>query len=191
MLRTADKRLAITEHVEHVFPGVPYLGLDDRGNGMTTPFSGWGPGPGFRGTLVGAAWPAANRALFVPFRVPTEVTVYKMVIGTGSAAGGNWDLGIYDQLGNMLASTGSTARTAQDANSASLTAAVTLAPGFYYLAAAADGTNNYAALNPSLQNCKLMGMRQMATAFPLPSTATFASVASNFLPWFGAIYSND
>lgn len=165
--------------------GIQTAAIDDRNAGVISPFTSWSLGPGFRGTLAGLAWPAANRALFVPFRVPVTVTVTEMVVGMGSVAGGNFDAGIYDAAANLVVSSGSQARVASSENIAPLVD-TDLTPGLYYLALAADTTNQYAAQQPNTQAMRLTGMRQAAAAFPLPASVTFAAPVSNFLPWFCA-----
>lgn len=190
MLRSSDKSLQVAHGLEEVVYGPARLGLDDRGNGVTAPYTGWSCGPGFRGTLTGLNWPAANRALFFPFRVPVPVTVCKGIAGAGSTGLGNFDIGVYDALGNLIVSSGSVARVVNSENVANFTNTL-LAPGMYYMAMAQDGTNQWAAINPGIGRIQYMGARQMASAFPLPSTATFATISSSFVPWFCISYSDD
>lgn len=142
------------------------------------------------GLITGAdptsvAWPLTNKAIFVPIRVAFPVTVYKLVIGAGATVAGNFDIGIYDASGNRLVSSGSTAKGASVAHVLDVTDTV-IGPGVYYLAMSANGTNNYIAWAPSVQIAKLMGLFEMATAFPLPATATFATATHAFLPTIGA-----
>lgn len=137
---------------------------------------------------VSTAWPAANRAIFIPFRISRMYTITQAVVGCGSVAGGNFDVGVYDTAGNKLTSSGATARTANVEVVANFTD-VTLGPGVYYMAMAADGTNNYTALSPAQAGLvKAMGIKEAGTSYTLPSTVTYATVSSAFIPSF-AIYS--
>lgn len=102
----------------------------------------------------------------------------------------NVDCGIYaagaDGGGRRLVSSGS---TAQGTSSVIQTVDITdflLAPGLYYLALAVSANNTgIFRINPSANACRAIGMAQQASAFPLPTTATFAAVASSYVPVFG------
>jgi len=129
------------------------------------------------------AWPSANLAIFVPIRIPFPVVVYKLVIGAGATAAGNFDVGIYDASGNRLVSSGATAKGASTEQVLDI-ADTTIGPGLFYLAMSADGTNNYVMTTPSgsspvpLQKVRLVGVVQMAAAYVLPATATFAAAST-------------
>lgn len=128
------------------------------------------------------AYPAANRAIFIPFRVPHLVTAYQFAAGFGSTSGGNFDVGIYDCAGNRLVSSGATARSASTEMVLNITDTV-LGKGLYYMAFALDGTNNVMGTNPSQPGLtKMLGLYQMSSAYTLPATATFEAVASSFIP---------
>lgn len=178
------------------FPGLPLTQLsDDRSSLSVSTFSGWALGPGvFRsGSATGAAWPAANDALFVPFRVPTAVTVYQMACGTGTGTAGNFDLGIYDAGGNRLVSTGSTAKTTATSERIVNVTDTTLLPGLYYLAMATDGVTNYlqAGSGLNLGFGKLLGMRKTASAFALPATVTYATITATYIPIIAAYFRSE
>lgn len=140
-------------------------------------------------------WPAANLAIFVPVRVSCPVTVYKMVVGAGLTAAGNFDVGIYDASGNRLVSSGATAKGASVEHILDVTD-TRIGPGLYYLAMSADGTNNYIMVTPSgtspvpLQKTRLLGILNMATAYTLPTTATFAAATNVAFPCIAA-YTRD
>lgn len=130
---------------------------------------------------VGTVYPAANRALFIPFILPRAWLVTQAVVGGGSTTG-NCDLGVYDHAGNRLVSSGSVAKQTNAETVANLTDTLLL-PGSYYMAIAADGVQQYVAVAPAqIGYLQAMGMKQMATAFVLPATATFATVATSFVP---------
>lgn len=152
------------------------LGSNSLGNGLLT-------GTAFAGN----GWPASSRALFVPFRLAFPATVYQMACGTGTGTTGNFDLGIYDSGGNKIVSTGSTAKTTASSERIVNITDTLLLPGLYYLAMATDGTTNYLSVVPgNLGFCKLLGMRQMASAFALPTTATYATMSTAYLPAISA-----
>jgi hypothetical protein len=144
-----------------------------------------------RSTPVGTAWPSANLAILVPARLPQTITVYKLVVGAGATAAGNFDVGIYDAQGNLLVSSGSTAKGSSSEHLIDVTD-TRVGPGVVYLALAADGTNNYLAVVPTgttpvpLQKVKLYGLLNVASAFPLPSSIAFAAASYAVIPAIGA-----
>lgn len=141
---------------------------------------------------VSTAWPATNLAIFVPILLPTPVKVYKMIVGAGATAAGNFDVGIYDASGNQLVHSGATAKGASTEHVLDVTDTV-VGPGIVYLAMAADGTNNYMMFTPSgtapvpLQKTRLVGVLNMATAYTLPSPATFAAATNVAIPAIAAL----
>lgn len=131
-----------------------------------------------------AAWPSANRAIFVPFNVYHTLTIVQMLVFNGATASGNIDVGLYDLGGARLVSIGSTAQAGTSAYQAFDITDTTLNPGQYYMGVALDnatGTLNRWSANAA--EWRGLGLQQMASAFPLPATATFALVASAYLPW--------
>lgn len=134
-----------------------------------------------------AAWPSANLAIFIPVRVATPVTICKIIVGAGATATGNFDVGIYDAAGNRLVSSGATAKGTNTEHVIDITD-TTIGPGLYYIALSASTTNNYVRYVPGGTTpvpesmARLSGSLEMATAHPLPSTATFAARATGYLP---------
>lgn len=128
-------------------------------------------------------WPAANRAIFIPFRIAAPMVVRRLGLLKGAGVSGNFDLGVYGEKGNRLVSTGSTPDTVSsnaqfvDVNDTVLT------PGLFYMAMAADNTT-LSILSGAVGTIQsmLLGMAQQSSAFPLPATATFARIASGFQP---------
>lgn len=147
----------------------------------------WALGTNWRayGTNVAAstAWPAANRVVLWPFRLPRQVTVYQIAVGFGATSGGNFDVGIYDWFGNRLVNSGSTARSATTEVFVNTTD-TTIGPGRYWAALQLDGTNTVYAFAPAnVGITKAMGIRQASPgSFGLPSTVTFETSASAFVP---------
>lgn len=162
----------------------------DLGSGVISSYSATSLGgtAGNVAAVVGSAWPAANRAIFVPCRIPRNVTVYQMAVGAGTTAAGNFDLGIYDANGVRLVSTGATAKGASTEHIINVTDTV-IESGLKFLAQAADGTNNYISWSLTSMTAsllKFLGIREMATAYTLPNPATFATNTGTLIPAIGA-----
>ncbi len=135
------------------------------------------------------AW-TANLAMFVPFHVavPGE-TVYEGFVMCGTGAGNNFDIGVYDTAGNRLTSSGATARTASVSVPTTTMANYVLGVGDYYMGISADSTSALSGGSAvGIGILEAAGVCQMASAYVLPASATFAlnSTQAN-LPMFGLI----
>lgn len=130
------------------------------------------------------AWPTANLALFIPVEIYQPVTIVKMSVGNGTAVSGNIDVGIYDQFGNKKITSGSTAQAGTSVIQTFDITDTLLNPGLYYLAVAADNTTaTFAgASGVVVGDGQAMGLFQQASAFVLPSPATFAAYAQTVCP---------
>jgi len=145
--------------------------------------------------LASAVWPSANLGLFFPFTVTGRaaerpIAITGFIVMNGAAVSGNLDIGIYDALGNKLASTGSTAQAGTTApQRINLAVPLQLRPGRYYLAMAMDnGTGTTVAAAPIAQALRGAGMRTRAASFPLPaSVATWVGSATAYVPWFTSV----
>lgn len=138
------------------------------------------------GLPSGAAWPSANRALFVPFEVAAPTRVKKLWCYNGATASGNIDVGIYNRDGVRLVSSGSTAQAGTSAIQEFDVTDLDLYPGVYYFAMASDATTTtVVSWGATLMDHQSVGVLQMAAAMPLPATATFASLASAYTPVIG------
>lgn len=140
------------------------------------------------GLVANTAWPAANRALAVPFTVWSDITVVGLFALTGAATG-NIDLAIYDESFNRLVSTGSFAATGALQKQ---TVSKALTPGKYYMAIAASaagaGLIKAAVGNKFISNAA--GMVMMNTAFPLPDPLVPAAMAAaSLIPVIGLLLS--
>ena len=134
--------------------------------------------------FASAAWPSANRAIFIPFHLDEPTIITAIGVPNGATATGNFDVGIYDVAGTKIVSSGS---TAQAGTSAIQTVDITdtlIGPGDFYMAIAMDGTSGtmYSTNSPAVSHLRMAGMLQMASAFPLPATATFATITSAYVP---------
>lgn len=132
------------------------------------------------------AWPTANRATFLPFRVPAGVIVKRLWVAVGATGGTDtWDLGLYTDGGVQIVHKGST--TAGTANTVQFmdTTDTYLAPGAYYMGMSSSGTTatvmRYA---PTAPMSPLLGGLIQLTAHPLPATASFATETGGVLVAF-------
>lgn len=137
---------------------------------------------------VAAAWPAANRAIFIPFTKDRPDNVKQMFWENGGVAG-TTDVGIYDIYGNRVVSLGATtnAGSIQVGNIAD----TDLPPGLYYMAILASTvtTQTYWSAVVNSNTLRASGCQQLAVgAATLPATATFAAVASAYLPFVGVSF---
>lgn len=145
---------------------------------------------GGAGNPAAVAWPTADKALFFPFEL-FEPTRFVRLYTYNSTVSGNADIGIYTEDGTRIVSTGSVALSGTNTTQ-SHTIDVTIGPGRFYMGLAHDGvsTSFYfaAAIGGARQHApRMLGLREMAAAFPLPATATLtAYTATNTFPIFGA-----
>lgn len=136
-------------------------------------------------TIVSSAWPAANRALFFPIRVASPFLITKVAWLNGATVNGNVDVGVYDILGNQIVSLGSTAQATINAVQSGDIADTLLERSLYYIALASDSaTATFFASAPIALLLRSFGVQEMAAAFPLPATATFANPSSAYIPSF-------
>jgi hypothetical protein len=132
----------------------------------------------------GAAWPAANRAIYVPIVLPQPALLARFMVA-GNSTTGNDDVGIYTQSGSLIISTGSVACAAslQYHNVTD----TPLGPGRYYLALSHNNTGSHVRTGGStlLPMVRMAGVLQETSAFGLPSTMTPEAAASVYVPLFG------
>lgn len=137
----------------------------------------------------GSTWPTANKAVFVPFRIAEPLLVTKLFAWNGATASGNLDIGIYDENGVRLVSTGSTPQSGTNALQVIDVTDTWIGPGRFYLALALDGTSGTIVRNNlgSAIYAQMHGLAEMTSAFPLPATATLASTSITLLHAFGLV----
>lgn len=130
-------------------------------------------------------WPVANTALYFPVLVRAPVTIYQMAWTNGGTLGSNVDAGIYDGGSKArLVSTGSTAQSGASTLQAVDVADTLIPPGLHYLAMVMDSTTGQVSRTSvsATAGLRVCGAAQQASAFPLPSTATFAPIAVTLFP---------
>lgn len=131
-----------------------------------------------------AAWPAANRCIFVPFVVYTPLIAVKMGIRNGSTASGNFDIGIVDDQQSRLVSAGSTAQAGTTAVQSIDITDTALVPGVYYMALCMDGTTGttFAWATP-LGEARASGvLSQSVGAVAIPNPVAFAAAQDAYIP---------
>ena len=135
---------------------------------------------------VSAAYPAANRALYIPFHLMQPITVRKLFVYNGATAAGNIDIGILDSAGTLQCSAGSTAQAGTSVLQEFDITDKLIGPGDFYFGVSKDDAVGTLFDNaPGFQVLRTVGMAQEASAFPLPATATFAQIATAFVPIVG------
>ncbi len=139
------------------------------------------------GSVASAVYPSANLAIYVPFSVVTPLPIAQIFWYNGATASGNVDAGIYDSRRKKIISTGSTVQAGVNALQVVNVTDTWIGSGLYFLAIAMDnvtGTLFSGAAAGAFWH-GIVGIYQQATAFTLPATATFATPASDYLPFFG------
>ena len=140
----------------------------------------WGAG------TASAVYPAANLAIYAPFRIAAPIVVTDLWCVNGATASGNVDIGIYDGAGNKIVSAGSTAQSGTSTIQTFNITDTLLGGGLFYLAIALDNTTGtFLRFAPSAPVGRIIGLAQQASAFALPATATFATFAQTYLPNMG------
>lgn len=132
-----------------------------------------------------ATWPAGNLAIYVPFTVWEPFTVTHLAWVNGAAVSGNVDMGIYDEAGTRLTSTGATAQSGTNAIQIVDITDITLGPGLYYMAMSLSSAVGTIWRNaPAVYLSIMSGVYEQASAHPLPANATFAAPAQTYIPAF-------
>jgi len=144
--------------------------------GYVRPPDSAGPGSG--------AWPTANKAFYQPIYIPESCTMTHFVY-YGDGASGNVCMALYNSAGVRLVTTGSVAHVG--GTSAHVIAAnYSLDTGAYFIGCAMDNAaGSMFRYNASIQILRLAGCFQETSAFPLPTTATFAVMTVAYLPMAG------
>lgn len=130
-----------------------------------------------------AAWPGANRGLYIPIGLPVNQRLKSMSCYCAVTNSANFDLGLYDAAGNRLASLGSTALSVGVNTWTPPNPTLLLAGTSYFVAMAAASTSStFARITPNTSPLRAGGFAQQASALALPATATFAQMASAYVP---------
>ncbi len=134
-------------------------------------------------------WTTANSAVYIPLYLPFPYPVNRVFWQNGSAAGGNWDFGIYTIGGARLFSTGSTAGSGNSAPQfVTPGTPFILAPGRYFIALnhSATTANHSFGFTVTTSQARLCGIYSQAVgAIALPQPATFATATTTHVPVCG------
>lgn len=134
------------------------------------------------GSLAADKWNTANRAKMIPIWVPA-LKAFSTVAFCVQTSIGNLDVGFYSGVRagtkTRLASTGSFACPAVGPRSVAL--AVTLLPGFYWLAMAADnagfGLSELNSQGSPGARCAMQVCEAKSASFPLPATIAAPTIS--------------
>lgn len=172
----------MTNFPQSVFPTAPTIStLSLESIGMEFIIS-QGGGPGSTG-----AWPTANKAIYLPFSLKYPTLIKLMFSVNGSSAANTRDLGIYSEDGTRIVSIGSTAGSGTNNIQTYDITDTLIGPGRFYMAIASSNVTSqfFRAAGSSLPRLQALGIYEQTTAFPLPATATFASLSSLYIPLIG------
>jgi hypothetical protein len=134
-------------------------------------------------------WVTANLARYSPIVMPVRFTLARFMSPNNNTTG-NVDMGIYNDGGKLLASTGSTARTGAPAVQyiAPSVGALSLPPGSYWLAMVCSSTTSQVmrtAVNAAFMS-KIAGALQEtlgATALPATMTPVATALTTDMPVW--------
>lgn len=137
-------------------------------------------------TPSSAAYGVANEAVFTPLVLPWPVRVKRLFTINGATANGSLDVGIYSAGGARIISSGSAAQSGTNAPQFFDVTDFVLGPGSYYFAVVFNSTTATLFRGSAVvARVRQMGLAKMASAFPLPATATFAVPTVAFTPLMG------
>jgi hypothetical protein len=134
--------------------------------------------------IASAGWPAANRAIYMPFMLEEPMYVIEAMVHNGSGPStGSYDVGIYSVEGVRLVSSGLVAQSGADPQTIALTD-TWLDRGVFYMALMATSTSTtvFRFSGGDAQDWLLWGAFQEATGGTLPAVATFASNTTAYCP---------
>ena len=134
------------------------------------------------------AWPAVNRAHYMPVTLPSRFTVARFVVAVGTTAGGNIDVGLYDSAGNRLLSTGTVARGSVSTIQYLDVTDQSFPAGKYYLALVCSSTGvGFTRVQvDNTDNFKAVGLLQEDLGSTvLPATMTPVAFSTDTAFWFG------
>lgn len=139
-----------------------------------------------------AAWPAAQRAIYIPVSVVSPFVAIQMLVRNGTAVAGTIDAGIYAADGTLLVHAGASTMTGVTTIQALSITETTLAPGLYYLALTCSSASGQFyrvqnGLTPGIGFLRAIGVRQEALGQnDLKATATFSAPATDYVPLVAA-----
>jgi hypothetical protein len=135
-------------------------------------------------------WPVTRLVMYVPILIPFRARIFQLAFHNGSAVSGNVEVGIYDELGNKLVSSGSQTQTGVSTLQLFDIADTDIGPGVIYLASVIDNTTGTGLrAGTAAQLLRVCGMQQQTLgAMPMATTATFTAYAQAWVPMMCAVY---
>ncbi len=133
-------------------------------------------------------WVVSDRALYIPFSLPWDYPVRRLMWANGTVLTGNGCASILDEAGRLLVTTGAIARTpASSPQWTSVTTTWLMADTPYWLGVAAGTTTNALQLSTAVTAimARMMGIKEQTASNPIPATATFNVPASAGYPLAG------
>lgn len=134
-------------------------------------------------------WLLSNKALFIPFTLAERYLAAQLFVSNGAAVSGNIDMGIYAVDGTKIVSIGTTAQAGTSVVQVFNITDTELWRGQFYWGLALDNatgtTINVTAGANFGSVVSGAGVYEMAAAFVLPATATFAASAATTVPILG------
>ena len=167
----------------------PDLSAPIDGNGVISPTAACSIGGQFphQGVAASAAWPSANRAIYLPFRLASPFLITQLWWWNGVLSGTpNVDVGVFYPQGAKILSTGNTAQSGASTPQAVNVTDTWLQPGLYYMGmVSASATTAFFRVSVGAAELRIAHALQEASASPLPSTMTGVGVTSSYCPIFG------
>ncbi len=146
-------------------------------------------GYGLHNGITTTNWTTANKAIYAPISIPHIFTFDRFNWFNGNQVSGNVDVGLYAADGTKIISAGSTPQSGLSQKQQVTVTSTTLTPGLYMLGFAADNTSSRvfqaSAAFWTAIDLMYLGFAVQATAFPLPSPATFANPDVVEFPYVG------
>ncbi len=170
----------------------PTIATPNLGRILTVGYNGnsfaaqWAGRPSTGPTFPG--WEVANKAVFVPIHIFQAVTFSTLFFVNNGSTSGNRDLGIYALDGTKIVTSGSLADSGTNTLQKVSVTTTALSPGTYYIAMARVNTTGGCGVQPVGNSLMTMiGVKEQASAFPLPSPATPVATSLINYPILGII----
>lgn len=144
--------------------------------------------PATVGVSISSSITDANVARLYPFRLEIPMRIRKLWVFNGATVAGNLDIGVYDSAMRLLGSTGSTAQSGTTTIQLIDCTDFDVPSGIVYLALVTDSaTATFRRWAPSLTTCRVIGVMEKSSSFPLPSTIAPTTMTTGTVPLFGMV----
>lgn len=138
-------------------------------------------------TPASAGWPAANKAIYYPIRLPAAWPVKRLWWVNGATTAGAWSVAIIrrSDLARLVTSGAVTQAGVNVPQFASVD--VVLPPGDYLVGGSASLTTTtiWRHTLTGVDHARIAGQLEQLTAHPIPDPAVPVQMTSNFLGYFG------